>query len=51
MTITLSDDEATILCALIEDEQNCGGYEQYWTEDQRKLFDEIIWKLKKGFGT
>lgn len=51
MTITLSDEEATILCGLIDDEQNCVGYEQYWTEDQRELFDEIVWKLKNGFGT
>ena len=51
MIITLSDAEATILCELIEDEQNSVGYEQYWTEDQRELFDEIVWKLKNGFGT
>ena len=51
MTITLSDAEATLLCGLIADEQNCGEYYHAWTEDQRELFDEIIWKLKNGFGT
>ena len=51
MTITLTDKEATLLCGLIEDEQNCCGYEQYWDDEQRELFDEIIWKLKNGFGT
>lgn len=51
MTITLTDEEATLLCGLIEDEQNCCGYEQYWTAEQRETFDEIVYKLKCGFGT
>ena len=51
MIITLTDKEATLLCGLIEDEQNCGEYEQVWDEEQRELFDEVIWKLKNGFGT
>lgn len=50
MTIVLSDKEATLLVSLIEDEQNCCGYEQYWMEDDRRLFDEIIYKLKSGTG-
>ena len=50
MTITLTDEEATLLCGLIEDEQNCCGYEQYWTAEQRETFDEIVYKLKCGFG-
>lgn len=51
MTIILTDEEATLLCGLIEDEQNCCGYEQYWTVEQRETFDEIVYKLKCSFGT
>ena len=51
MTITLTDEEATLLCELIEDEQNSCGYEQYWTKEQREAFDEITYKLKCGVGT
>ena len=46
MTVTLTDKEVTLIIALIEDEQNCCGYEQYWMEEDRKLFDEIVYKLK-----
>lgn len=49
MMVSLTDEEATLICALIEDEQNCCGYEQYWDRGQRKLFDDIIFKIKCGF--
>lgn len=49
MMVSLTDEEATLICALIEDEQNCCGYEQYWDWDQRKHFDDIIFKIKCRF--
>ena len=51
MIITLTDEEASLLCAMIEDEQNSGEYEQCWMKDQREMLDEILYKLKCGFGT
>lgn len=49
MTVTLTEKEATLLCDLIADEQNNGEYEHYWDNEQRKMFDEIVYKLKSGF--
>ena len=46
MDVMFTEKEASLIVALIEDEQNCCGYEQYWMEEDRKLFDEIIYKLK-----
>ena len=51
MTVTLTEKEATLLCGLIADEQNDCEYEYYWDDEQRKLFDEIVYKLKSGFET
>ena len=51
MTIILTDKEATLLCDMIEEEQNNCEYEHYWDEEQRELFDEILYKIQCGFGT
>ena len=45
-TITLTEREANLLIAFIEDEQYSSGYEKYWMEEDRKAFDDIICKLK-----
>lgn len=50
MNVELTDKEATLIISLIEDEQNCVGYEQYWMEDDRILFDEIVYKLRSAIG-
>ena len=49
MTITLSDKEATLLCRMIEAEQNDHEYEHYWMKEEREMFDKILYKLKCGF--
>ena len=49
MNIKLTEKEATLLCDLIADEQNDVEYEHYWDDEQRELFDEIVYKLKCGF--
>ena len=49
MTITLTDREATLLCSMIEDEQNACEYA--YDKEQMELLDEIVYKLKCGFGT
>ena len=46
ISIELTKDEACDLCDLIEDEQNCIGYEQYWSKDQREELDEVLFKVK-----
>ena len=48
ITIELTKEEAEIICDFIEDEQNSGSYEQYWSEDQRKALDEVLYKVKVG---
>ena len=48
ITIELTKEESEIICDFIEDEQNSGSYEQYWSEDQRKALDEVLYKVKVG---
>lgn len=46
ISIELTKDEACGLCDLLEDEQNSGSYEQYWSKDQREVLDEVLYKVK-----
>ena len=48
MTIILSEKEVTLLCGLINDEQNSSEYVHCWDNEQRKLFDDIMHKLNKA---
>lgn len=46
ISIELTKDEAEIICDFIEDEQNSGIYEGYWSKDQRGVLDEVLFKVK-----
>ncbi len=46
--VELTEEEARMLCEFIEDEQTNGEYEHYWSEEYRKAFDEVLYKLNKA---
>ena len=48
IVIELTEVEATMLCEFIEDEQGSKEYEHYWSEEQKKAHDEVLYKLKCG---
>lgn len=48
IVIELTEDEAETLCDFMEDEQNNGEYEHYWSANQREALDEVLYKLKCG---
>lgn len=48
VVVNLTEDEAGMLCDLIEDEQGSNEYEHYWNEEQKKVFDEVLYKVKCG---